>query len=1423
MAGLLNSRNVIMAPAGLMQRMALFVGLIALSSLSLAQSVVVDNFSQSHVINATETAPSVTTQVSDAGSILGTQRDVRVEFINGGAGQQTTSNAGAGTLGHGETDNSRGRSIITWDGTDASADGATLDGSNNVTGGGIATTGLGGVNFSGNCASPNPGFSIGASASDNDNEYSITLNVYSSDSAWSTLTRTKAAGSAAEILTFPFNSFSAQGNSNADGANFESVGAIELIIDVTGVGTDMSIFTPVAGCEFDFGDSPEAETAGGSFRAYTTTVGVKGDFNGGAQPVANNTERGPHALINGPWMPDFAAAVGTNNTDAETNGQNTPNADGDDAADANNDAINDDEAGVNLPPMPRGDTAIDPNLGPVECDGLAMGPSEYCAAVRVANPTSSDAQMFAFIDFDGSGVYDVEGCSDASGDVVSSTLGTPAVQGCERSAAQVRIGDTGLANLGGTCSASSAGNGDTLGGTSFMTGNVPANCEGKVILVWNLANATTVTTNATYSRFRITTDTDETRSNYFNDSPGPEPFNLQLDGEIEDHLIDAGTLPVSIHAFESRYTDSGLTVEWGTVSETRNAGFYLWGDFGDGPELLMEQPIGSRALDAASSQRYSVTIPGLSRGAVSDLIVTAVDTEGNEAVFGMFEPGKAYGRKSDPLPIAWGAIRQQVSARMAERAYAERQRSQASGAAANFMRAAAAKPIVVAVDFKVSSEGMQQVTWQDLRDAGLDLTGVANERIAVTLDGEPVARHVLGAVDSAPIRSLSRAGNNSGPPTSAEFGPGGKIRFWGLKPDGRDALYLDDYVYRISVDPELAVGSNSINVKPKPGAEFHLQRELLNEDLAYSFTSALDDPWFAARLRADSSNDEYTGTIEVDQWLVSDQPARLEVVLTGGNNSPTSPNHHAQILVNGQVIDDVFFTGSIEQRLSFEVPAGLIQPGDNTVSVAAPGGTDAQFDIVVVDRIALSYPRRLRAVSNRLLVERALDEGGVTAHGFTTLDTVAYAWDGEALSELNRSQFSRGSVRVPTVESDDASYWISAEREMHRPEVVLAVGPNELLDGASGDLVIIAHPAFLPLDGNEPHPLNDYIADRINAGWNPVLFDISEIQTYYGHGMALPQAVNRFLADADAAFEFEHVLLVGSDSYDYTDNLGLGSLSFIPTHYAETRFISYTPSDALLTDLDGDGLSDKSVGRWPVRTMSDLAATVTKTLDWAGGAVHERSAVWVTDSEDPSVPSFRSQAERMFSVLTEAGWPETGLNGVFWADVEPAPGVSVADAARAAFFGMLEQGRSLTGFSGHGAPSMWTFQGLLIPDDLAELHNEGTPTLIGTMTCYTSYFVSPFTDTVAHRWMNGYREDAAGNQIPGVPNGAVAIHGAATLSNYAQNEVFARNVLQYQLDGLTLGEAVQQARVAARSRGIEDLVINWTLLGDPTLRIGSAQ
>lgn len=419
---------------------------------------------------------------------------------------------------------------------------------------------------------------------------------------------------------------------------------------------------------------------------------------------------------------------------------------------------------------------------------------------------------------------------------------------------------------------------------------------------------------------------------------------------------------------------------------------------------------------------------------------------------------------------------------------------------------------------------------------------------------------------------------------------------------------------------------------------------------------------------------------------------------------------------------------------------------------------------------------------------------------------------------------------VPTISDREGAqgvqYWVSTPSSLIRPDVQGKVEREDLLVEPA-EFLLIVHPAFLP-DGDDPaHPLSRYINHRENQGWTIRTFGIDAIQSSYGGGMPLPDAVTRFLRAAEQEFGYTHVLLVGDDTYDYQDKLGLGSVSFVPTMYADTNMIHHSPSDGLMTDIDGDGLSDKAVGRWPVRTLSDLQVMVQKTLDWedpVGGTRDDRTSVWVSDSKDPNVPSFQTQAERMIDTLqtpvagdsTEA-WPSENISRVFFDELEAAPGMSVAQTARNQLLEAISNGQTVTGFVGHGSPTAWTFQGLLSPHHVSDMDNEGLPTLITTLTCYTTYFVSPYTNTLAHRLMAGYRLGGDGKPVEGVANGAVAVHGAATLSGYSDNEALARIALEHQLeDGDTLGEAIRKARQAA---GQIDTATNWALLGDPTLTI----
>ncbi len=108
--------------------------------------------------------------------------------------------------------------------------------------------------------------------------------------------------------------------------------------------------------------------------------------------------------------------------------------------------------------------------------------------------------------------------------------------------------------------------------------------------------------NSYYFRFRL--------------SPGPcttaiAPAGFVAGGEVEDYLFTFSPLAVDLASFTAEASDTGVTLNWETVSETDNAGFNVYrADSGAGPWVLLNTALIPAAAPGSSEGHAYTWIDG---------------------------------------------------------------------------------------------------------------------------------------------------------------------------------------------------------------------------------------------------------------------------------------------------------------------------------------------------------------------------------------------------------------------------------------------------------------------------------------------------------------------------------------------------------------------------------------------------------------------------------------------------------------------------------------------------------------------------------------------------------------------------------------------------------------------------------------------
>jgi hypothetical protein len=254
----------------------------------------------------------------------------------------------------------------------------------------------------------------------------------------------------------------------------------------------------------------------------------------------------------------------------------------------------------------------------------------------------------------------------------------------------------------------------------------------------------------------------------------------------------------------------------------------------------------------------------------------------------------------------------------------------------------------------------------------------------------------------------------------------------------------------------------------------------------------------------------------------------------------------------------------------------------------------------------------------------------------------------------------------------------------------------------------------------------------------------------------------------------------------------------VPSLYAPVyEPFRYIPTDPLFAEVDGDSVPDLAIGRLPVRTLGELDVLLAKMEDYAGKD-YGRTAVFAADAYDASYSlNFAADSEAFRGQLAD-GW---SVRQAYIDDV----GI---EEARRVLLEEINDGVALTSYVGHSGDSVWSRLGLFNTGHAAGLTNAGRPTVVTQFGCWNAWYTSAEYDTLGHKWL------LSGDR------GAAAVMGTVVLAEAASQRLLGELLLgRLTQPGMSVGAALRDAKVelAASYPAVLDVLLGWTLLGDPAL------
>ena len=627
----------------------------------------------------------------------------------------------------------------------------------------------------------------------------------------------------------------------------------------------------------------------------------------------------------------------------------------------------------------------------------------------------------------------------------------------------------------------------------------------------------------------------------------------------------------------------------------------------------------------------------------------------------------------------------------------------------------------------------------------------------------------------------------------------GRAVAWSLDPRGDGLLFYGeaidspftlDNVYWLTLDRGVTMETRRASASGAGAGDAFVDGLHVEEEIFHA-TLLADDPrsdyWFWAGIAAGHPA-VGSRSFVLDVPDVAEGDAMLTVNLRGASESPIDDEHHIQVSLGGQVVGDAFFDGIQDHSATFPVPEGLLRDGANTVVVTGLLDSGAAQSFFYVDSFDLLYPRRYRALDDRLLGNTA-EHTTITVTGFGQRDVLVFD-----LSDPSRP------VRLddPVITAGSDGWQVSfASPAADTPFLAVGLGtvvePELWVDTPSNLLASSNAADYLIVTSSELQDGAELLADYRRARGRTVeVVTLEDIDDELNHGIRDPENLRAFLAHAHASWSEAptEVLLVGAGHLDYRGLL-LDSGNVVPPLMVPTPYGLYS-SDTRFGDVTGDSQPEIVVGRLPVLSEAEIETYIAKLQAYESTATGGN--LLLADNPDLG-GDFHADGDDVATFFPRI--PESVYLGE----------LSLGQA-RGELFDAFDRGLGWLNYLGHGGLDRFASEGLLTTADVPALGNGDRLPIVASLTCNVARFEIPgFT--------------ALGEALVLEENGgAIAVWAPTGLSLHFEAMQLNRALIDaiYEEPGQTLGDVVRRVLGEYQTLGTYDFMMQiYTLMGDPGL------